>query len=209
MNYIVLIADIVESKSIENRDQFQSNLRKKLKQINKSSYSIVSPFTITLGDEFQAVYKNYSNIFSDIFKLTEEIYPVQVRFAISYGDISTEINPKHSIGMDGPAFYDARKGMEELKRIDYSIVQFYGDVFTFEKFINRSLKLSFSVMANWKENTLRIFKELYRNKSVKEIAPLLNITERGVYKIIDTNNVRNFVEYFNSLGQTILAGKEQ
>jgi len=205
MKYIVLIADIIESKSIEDRSAFQSDLKELLSKINKNSDSLVSPYTVTLGDEFQAVYKNIKTIFSDIFKILDGLYPVRIRFSICYGEISTEINNQSSIGMDGPAFYTAREGINNLKNIDYSIVQFYGNKIIYESLINKSLKLSLSIMSDWKKNTFRIFEGLYRNMTIKEIAQLLNITERGVYKNIDTNKVRNFVDYFDSLEDTILS----
>jgi hypothetical protein len=59
-------------------------------------------------------------------------------------------------------------------------------------------------MSDWKENTWFIFNQLMHNKPVKKIAPKLNITERGVYKIIDTNRIRNFVEYFNALDKELI-----
>lgn len=196
MNVIVLIADIVKSKEISDRKYFQTDLKSELEEINKSSKWIISPYTITLGDEFQAVYKNSENLLKDILRILIKVYPVRIRFSIGCGNISTEINIKESIGMDGPAFYIARDGINEMKKIDYSIIQFYRNTIKENELVNKSLKLSMSVMADWKKNTLLIFNELVNSKPVKEIAPILNITERGIYKIVDTQKLRNFTDYF-------------
>lgn len=203
MNVFVLIADIVNSKEIVDRSQFQVDLKNALEEINKSSQRILSPFTITLGDEFQAIYQSSENLLNDIFRILAYVYPTRVRFAVAYGEITTEINRENAIGMDGPAFHIARAGMNDLKKFNYSIIQFFGDFGEANKLINIGLKLSLSLMADWKQNTFLIFTKLFNNKSVKEIAPLLTISERGVYKIINTQKLRNFTEYFFQLERTI------
>ena len=199
MNAIIVIADIVKSKEIVNRNQFQSELKLELDAITSSSKDILSPYTITLGDEFQAVYSKSEGLLLDIFRILVKVYPVLVRFAISWGEITTQVNKTASIGMDGPGFYVAREGMTHLKRLDYSVVQFYGELLPDIDLMNTSLRLCFSVMSNWKENTLRIFNALLNDKPVRIIAPDLNISERGVYKTINTHHLRNFVDYFISM----------
>lgn len=204
MRAFVLIADIIKSREIDDRNQFQLKLNSELQKINQNSKKLLSPYTITLGDEFQAVYDlEFSlNLLKDIFIILLKVYPLKIRIAIGYADIVTEINKEKAIGMDGPAFYDAREGINVLKDHNSSIIQFYGELKERE-LINSSLKLSMSLMANWKRNTLFIFNELLNNSSVKDIIPKLDISERGVYKIINTNNLRDFVEYFSSIGEAV------
>ena len=55
MNYISLIGDIVNSRGIKSRDTFQKKLDSELKKINKENPNLLSPYTLTLGDEFQAM----------------------------------------------------------------------------------------------------------------------------------------------------------
>lgn len=58
--YIVLKGDLIGSKELDDkeRDRYQTILSEEIHWINNESSSIISPLTITLGDEFQAVYKN-------------------------------------------------------------------------------------------------------------------------------------------------------
>ena len=57
MNVVALIADIVDSRAIPERARFQRSLKTTLAAVNKRSRrSLLSPVTLTLGDEFQAVY---------------------------------------------------------------------------------------------------------------------------------------------------------
>ena len=53
-NVMVLIADIVNSRSIENRQQSQRNLKAIINSVNTHSIeSLLSPITLTLGDKFR------------------------------------------------------------------------------------------------------------------------------------------------------------
>ena len=55
---IAVIGDIVKSKSIVNRGEVQEQLKTVLNDINqKFADHLASKFTLTLGDEFQAVFR--------------------------------------------------------------------------------------------------------------------------------------------------------
>jgi hypothetical protein len=77
---------------------------------------IVSPFTVTLGDEFQGVMRDAQNIFLMFHKIQSYFKGVSFRFALSVGTISTQINRKSAIGMDGPGFHSTRTAMEQNKK---------------------------------------------------------------------------------------------
>ena len=90
MVYLALIADIVASQEIRNRSAFQNGLLTILNRINHdSAQSLSSPFTITLGDEFQALYRNTNTVLVDIFDIITEIHPNRVRFGLALGEITT------------------------------------------------------------------------------------------------------------------------
>lgn len=56
MQYIAMIGDVIESKSIKERQQSQDQLNKILKQLNEQyQTTIVSNFTITTGDEISRI----------------------------------------------------------------------------------------------------------------------------------------------------------
>ena len=57
-------------------------------------------------------------IFQDALTILLALYPVAVRFSCAIGEISTVINSKQAIGMDGPAFHDARATIDRLKKTD-------------------------------------------------------------------------------------------
>ncbi len=114
--YIAIIADIKGSKSIKNRDLVQEKLKETLVQVNKKyAMDIASKFTITLGDEFQGLLLNGSNTMRILSDIEQNMYPVQLRFGLGIGQITTNINPEMAIGADGPSYYRARAAMQYLK----------------------------------------------------------------------------------------------
>ena len=87
MKKIVLIGDIVDSKSISERGKIQSQLNTVFKKINNDKL-LLSPYTITLGDEFQAVYSKADSVFNHIWQISLAIYPLKIRFSIGAGNIN-------------------------------------------------------------------------------------------------------------------------
>jgi hypothetical protein len=115
MRVIAVIGDIVGSRRISERMAFQRRLQKAVADTNILSAShTASPYTITLGDEVQAVYENADGLIHHILYLMSGISPISMRFAIGVGSLSTPINTDMAIGMDGPAFHAARDGLERF-----------------------------------------------------------------------------------------------
>ena len=107
--YLALIADVIDSKIVQERFDLQKQLEKTLQKINElfKDY-LASSFTLTLGDEFQALLKMDAPVFQIIDTLRSELKPTQLRFGIGLGEIVTDIDPLQSIGADGPAYWNAR-----------------------------------------------------------------------------------------------------
>lgn len=105
--------------------------------------------------------------------------------------------------MDGPAFNEARRLLEQLKKTQTTVIQ----VTTTELFnthlVNICLRLLSNELNRWQESTLKIFDGLLRNQTSKQIADVLNITARGVNKNIATNNVHDYVELSHILSDEL------
>ncbi len=183
--YIVVIGDIVESKDLKPalRKQTQNYLEDVFEQLNRQSEHLLSPYTITLGDEFQAVYRLADHLFHDIWAFTAQIHPVSVRVAISVGEITTEINREQSLGMDGPAFHAARDRIDEMKADDILLSLTTEDK-SFDRLVNSSFRILAGNLQTWNKNRFSILKKRYENIEVKKIARELDLSEVAVYKNI-------------------------
>ncbi len=209
MNVIAVIADIVDSKHIIDRRSFQLDLEKKLNIINKkSAKNILSPYTITIGDEFQVLYNSTETLFDDIWDIIESIFPYKLRVSIGYDKILTRTNKERAIGMDGPAFHYARDGLERLKKQKRTVIQVFSAEIPSIELINTSLLLVFDQVEKWKENTLKIFVNMLKKKDMETIAKNIDISERAVYKSIKANNLKTIKDLIEVIKNHIKIGIE-
>lgn len=183
MQRLALIADLVRSRDIPRRAEFQRRLKSRLGELSaRSAGELLSPWTLTLGDEFQALYGGFHGLFEDLFDLLEACQPQALRFAIGVGELSTAINPQAALEMDGPAFHRARAAMESLKPQARTGFLLLGqDEATYE-LPNATLALLAGELRTWKPSTHRIFLGLLRGEAVGELARATGLTARAIYK---------------------------
>lgn len=183
MQVIAVIADVVASKGVAQRPLFQRRLAKALAQTSREAGALASPYTITLGDEFQAVYRTADTLFSDVFTIMAEIHPVRARFALGVGELATRINPEQALGMDGPVFHQARAALTGLKE-DGGLLRIAGANEESWRLGNRALNLVSHQAQGWAGNRLQILAGLLRDRPVREIEQGMKISRVAVYKNI-------------------------
>lgn len=210
--HIVLIGDLIRSKELgdKKRERYQSLLRKETNRINQESSSMVSPLTITLGDEFQAVYEDLSAVLADSWSILAALHPVRVRFSIGVGEIYTSINHEQALGMDGPAFHVARDGMNLIKESGRIYNVSLGSAsdrpeeeLSLAELINYSLHLLSNEIKQWKKTRFQVLVMQQRGVSVKKIAENLGISESAVYKNKDDGDLDLILSLKESIGKNI------
>lgn len=162
---IAIIADIVQSRKLSKRDEIQARLKTCLEQVNQlHQSSLASNFTITLGDEFQALFREPSGLLQALDEITFTMYPVRMRFGIGLGEILTDINPLLSIGADGPAFWNAREAIQYVHRHnDYgrSNIQMVTEAQEEElPLVNELLKATSMISAGWRMTQVEVMRGL-------------------------------------------------
>lgn len=184
MKVIALIADLVASRTLPHREVLQKKLAAALKQVNAQAKDLASPYTLTLGDEFQAVYRRADSLWADMVAIMAAIHPVQVRFALGVGALATPVNRKQALGMDGPAFHYARAALSELKE-DGRLLRIAGEPAADEWCLSRHvLNLVSHQIDGWERNRLLVLGGLLQGKKVREIEQGLSVSTVAVYKNI-------------------------
>lgn len=124
--YVAIIGDMVGSKAIINRQDAQRKFKAILSKIN-SVYKeeIASEFMITSGDECQGLLKSRKHVLKIVHDIEMAMMPVELRFGIGVGEVSTAIDFNNTLEMDGPAYHRARGMIEtmHMKRKQYSMSQ--------------------------------------------------------------------------------------
>ncbi len=119
-NSYILMADVVASRKREPQILI-AEFREAVRSVNRElADGILSPFTITLGDEFQGVVKTLLDSTRTILWLEELRYKgmlnSELRYVVNYGDIATPINPIIAYGMIGDGLTEARELLNDKRR---------------------------------------------------------------------------------------------
>lgn len=186
MRSIALIADIVDSRSLAagQRQALQHDLEASLSRLNarREELSIRSSLTITLGDEFQGLFSSAEQLWYCVFEIERDLFPINLRFAIGVGDIVTEVKVDTALGMDGPAFHEARRGIETLRdeRNRYGCFGLSGS----ERYLDDALLLISHQRRTWKQARLETLVDLLAGRSVNETAERIGTSRQAVYRNI-------------------------
>ncbi len=201
--YIAVIGDIKGSKQSSNRSEIQKQLKSVLTDINiQYGEDVASKFVITLGDEFQGLLEQGSHIMDILTSIELRMYPVEIRFGIGVGKITTEINPEMSLGADGPAYYNAREAITRLKErekrsksaISDTIIITEGDVPT-ELLLNSLLSLLTVIKQGWTDRQLEVIKDYLEHRDNQlGVARRLGITQSSVQKSLSNANFYSYKE---------------
>ena len=203
MMYIALIGDIIESKKIQDRAQVQQQLLRLMKELNWQYQDyLISPFTVTTGDEFQALFSPNSYMFQIIDQLSVAFAPYEIRFGIGVGEMITEINKEQSIGSDGPAYWLAREAINHIHdKNDYGINHisvFLADEKATQT-INAILAACSFIQSKWTDIQYDVLKQLLAENiydetfSHKEMAKLLGITPSAFNKRIKASGLKIYL----------------
>ena len=201
--YLALIADVIDSKMVQERLDLQKQVQKTLQKMNElfGDY-LASRFTLTLGDEFQALLKVDAPVFQIIDTLRLELTPTQLRFGIGLGEIVTAIDPLQSVGADGPAYWNARAAINFVhQKNDYGNTQIY---FSSGKenqdfFVNALIASGEAIRSGWRDSQEEILLNLLKRSvysesfSQQDLAQSLAINPSALSKRLKSSSVRVYL----------------
>lgn len=201
--YLALIADVIDSKMVQERLDLQKQVEKTLQKMNElfGDY-LASRFTLTLGDEFQALLEVDAPVFQIIDTLRLELNPTQLRFGIGLGEIVTAIDPLQSVGADGPAYWNARAAINFVhQKNDYGNTQIY---FSSGKenqdfFVNALIASGEAIRSGWRGSQEEILLDLLQRSvysetfSQQDLAQSLAINPSALSKRLKSSSIRVYL----------------
>ena len=201
--YLALIADVIDSKMVQERFDLQKQLEKTLQTMNELfGEFLASSFTLTLGDEFQGLLKVDAPVFQIIDTLRSELTPTQLRFGIGLGEIVTDIDPLQSIGADGPAYWNARAAINLVhQKNDYGNTQIYFSCGKEKQdfFVNALIASGEAIRSGWRGSQEEILLDLLKrcvyseNFSQQDLAQSLAINPSALSKRLKSSSIRVYL----------------
>jgi len=212
--YIAIIGDMKNSKIMNNRNSVQNKLRNVLSRVNeKYSKDISAKFMITLGDEFQGLLHDGGQVMNIIEEIQREMYPVEIRFGIGVGPITTDINIEMAIGADGPGYYKARQAIEFLKENEQKNmthasgirIEVDGDNEAATAMTNTVLSLLTVVKSHWTDRQREIIWDTmkYQDSQAKS-AGRLKVAQSSIQRGLKSGNFYAYRDAIDTLSNVLM-----
>jgi hypothetical protein len=185
-DHIILMADIVDSRK-SDQNALMGIFKKLTDQVNlKYKKQLLSPITITLGDEFQCIVKDVSKAVALILELEEKIVLNQAGFKLRYvlyeGRIDTPINHDIAYGMLGEGLTKAREALEDTK-LTTNRYGFYLHKQEAAVALMSSLSIYQNIIDDWKlEKDHTLISKFLKLKDYKLVAAALGKTRSQIWK---------------------------
>lgn len=208
-NYVVLMGDIVASRNTESEKNLHSNFNEVIKKINrKYKNKIISPFTITLGDEFQGLVDNLKDAFliSNEMRIELLTKKLNMRFVIGNAEIdSSIINKENSWNMIGDGLAETRELLNDKK--SKNCYRFYfinkkndlKEVIIIKLLSTLGLSMT-SLESKWTDKQIETIYE-YRNSDLtrEELAEKLGKNRNSLYKNLKSAQVELYEEQIEAI----------
>jgi hypothetical protein len=195
------MADIIGSGNHEGY-ALMKDFKEIIDSINKENKKrLLSPLTITLGDEFQGIARSLQDSISLIIKIEEKIVHLQknikLRYVLNHGFIDTDINPDIAYGMLGDGLTHARQLLESSKserRDRFNISLENND------YLAEVLDLAFvgfqAIIDDWRLKDFELISSFLTFKGdYKMVAKEINKDNSSVFRRRDSLQIK---EYFSS-----------
>jgi len=197
-DYIIIMADIIDSRNSDQKN-LMNHFKHLTKEVNHSSKQrLLSPITITLGDEFQGIAEDVESAVKLIFDLEEKIIQQRAGFKLRYvifeGAIDTPINKLNAYEMLGEGLTHAREALDEYKSSDYRCYFHLKDKKKSDA-LTHSLFVYQSIIDEWKvQRDYDLISNFITLKDYKKVADESGKTRSQIWKREKSLKIK---EYFS------------
>ncbi len=187
-NHHILMGDVTGSSRLNSSDVAYTVTQATKIANGQMKDKILSPLTVTLGDEFQGVIASATDTLKTILMLRNRIYEHKLpdlHFSWVYGPIETAINPEIAHGMLGPALTKARKNLTRKDRMRPQVQVDLGDN-NFSTILNNTLLAMMDISGRWKSKDALLISDFLHGIEVKNIAARHDRDTSSIYRRRET-----------------------
>lgn len=199
----ILMGDVIGSRQFP-QEELRANFVTLIDSCNRMyKEQIESPYTVTLGDEFQGIPNSLSTAVSTIFYLEETLFskqfPFSIRYVLVFGTIQTPINTEIAYTMMGPGLTKARELLSDKKRGE---PRFHFDLSNLKTsdYLNTLFFVLDGIARRWRKKDSKLILEMIQNSNDKEVARKHNKNRSQIWK----RRKNNLIDEYRSLKEIIL-----
>jgi SatD family (SatD) len=200
----VILGDVISSKTLKNRAQFQEKLIQACEHINKTyNKDLYAKFDIIKGtDEIGAVLKEITHLYQIITEISGIIGLNRMRFVLIKGEIDIGLNLHEISRMDGPAFHQAASMMQELKKEKLIFKMSTAD-YIFDTLVTNTINLIHLLKKNWSTKKWEIISEYEKFRDQKTVASKFNIKQQDVSYHLNSSHFKEIKKIETDLKKVI------
>lgn len=189
--FVALIGDIRGSRELEDRNEAQQEFKRVVDSLNDhvSGGSLASEFTVTTGDEFQALLTDATAAVEAAVSASDSFHPTRLRFGVGRGELETELNPDQAIGMDGPCFHQARAAIKSARE-DGAWLRVGGWSKDMDRRVDAMFDLLQCVREDWTDRQVQFARALKEEGSQKRVADRYNVSKSTVSESLSAGHVQ-------------------
>lgn len=203
-SFVALIGDIRGSRELEDRNTVQKEFKRIVNSLNDRipDSSIASRFTVTTGDEFQALLTDGADAVEAAVSASDQLHPVRLRFGIGSGKLDTEVNPNQAIGMDGPCFHRAREAINSARK-DGAWLRVDGWSKDLDRHVNPMFDLVQCVREDWTDRQAQFALALSEEGTQKRVADRYDVSKSTVSESLSAGHVQEVRSAEHSLAKLL------
>lgn len=205
-SYYVLLGDVVMSRNIARREEFQLRLQSACAKATKQFPATVhTKIKLLKGtDEIGAVLNSWQDAFDIVNMILDEIHPYQIRFSLVRDVIDVGDNSDDVAKMDGPAFHRAASMINDLKQTGLLFQMATGDPQT-DISISNQVSMLLLLRQRWTVKHHQVVMEYKKNETQQLIASKMQITQQEVSRLLRQIHWKQYRIMENSIRQQFKA----
>jgi hypothetical protein len=203
----VIMGDIVKSERSPSVEELHNNFNKAVNAQNKAyAKKLISPLTITLGDEFQGLTQKLTHASSIVRDMRLQLMEdaIDCRFVIGLVELKTKINKNNAWNMMGAGLARAREKLNEKKS---------NTLYRFAIEHNRITETTLDALGagitlierNWTEQQRQDISALISGASPAELAHRRNVTVHSIYKVRGSGNFETYLVQWSAICEILAA----
>lgn len=202
----VIMGDLVRSESSLPFDLLHERFNKAVDDQNLAhTNAFISPMTITLGDEFQALVRSLDQaaVIARDLRLQLLADGIDCRFVMGLARIATPVNPEKAWNMMGPGLSRARDKLNEKKSN-----QFYRfsipDAPIVELMLDALGAGLSATERDWTDQQREDISALISGISPKELARRRNVSVHSIYKVRSSGNFDTYLLQWHAIEEALI-----
>lgn len=204
----VVVGELVDARSVDDRDALRNSLDEGIARANEALREhLVAPFTVLRGvGEIGGVLTDPEKSARALRELAEAVLPVEIRFAVVYGEIDVGLATEAVSRMDGPAFHEADRRLDALAANDKAVAFVDPDVEPWIRtLLADQLGLLLTMKQGWTAYQAELVRAYRREGSMQAIADRRDVSVQTVSQTLARANAREILAVESNLDSALSA----